>query len=109
VTGLVNQGPGSGKPLMQHRKCTPPACCMSLRCNRPTEACYSAAQVHSTPAGCLALCLLIYSSNYPIYTFHSSYLVPHICTRPCCRYVYSMYWSIITFATVGYGDFHAYR
>lgn len=23
-------------------------------------------------------------------------------------YIYSMYWSVITFATVGYGDFHAY-
>ena len=24
-------------------------------------------------------------------------------------YVYSSYWSIVTFATVGYGDFHAYK
>ena len=27
---------------------------------------------------------------------------------PCCRYIYSFYFSIVTFATVGYGDIHPY-
>lgn len=26
----------------------------------------------------------------------------------CCRYIWSLYWSITTLATVGYGDLHAY-
>ena len=25
-----------------------------------------------------------------------------------CRYIWSLYWSITTLATVGYGDLHAY-
>ena len=26
----------------------------------------------------------------------------------CCRYIWSLYWSVTTLATVGYGDLHAY-
>lgn len=31
---------------------------------------------------------------------------PYTCCL--CRYIWSLYWSITTLATVGYGDLHAY-